>query len=104
MEAVKESRLQRKRFPFELPGVLFFPVLGFAVMGYHPGLEDDGVYLTAVKARVNPALFSHNAEFFQLQMQATVFDGLISHFVRLTGIPVAWAALLWQFAALFVIL
>jgi hypothetical protein len=96
--------LKQKRFYLELLLTLLFTVLGFAVMGYHPGLEDDGVYLTAVKARVNPALFSHNAEFFQLQMQATVFDGLISHFVRLTGVPVEWAAMLWQFAALFVIL
>jgi hypothetical protein len=33
-----------------------------------------------------------------------VFDGGMAHFVRWTGIPVAWAELLWQFAALFLIL
>jgi len=37
-------------------------------------------------------------------MQASVFDGGMAHFVRWTGIPVAWAELLWQFAALFLIL
>jgi len=94
--------LKRKPLFFELVLTLLLTVLGFAVMGYHPGLEDDAVYLTAIKSRLNPALFPHDAEFFQVQMQATVFDTLISQFVRLTGIPVEWSALLWQFAALFV--
>ena len=84
--------------------VLLFTVLGFLVMGYHPGFEDDGIYLTAVKADLNPTLFPHNSDFFRLQTQATVFDGWMAHFVRWTGIPLAWSELLWQFAALFLIL
>ena len=71
-------------------------MLGFGVMGYHPGIEDDGVYLTAVKADLNPALFPHDAAFFKLQMRASVFDTWMAHFVRLTGIPLAWSELLWQ--------
>jgi hypothetical protein len=104
LEAVGESRLRRKRFSLELPGVLFFTVLGFLVMGYHPGLEDDGIYLAAVKADLNPALFPFNANFFRLQMQATAFDGLMAHFVRWTRMPLAWAELFWQLIALFLIL
>jgi hypothetical protein len=104
LEAVSESRLRRKRFSLELAGVLFFAVLGFLVMGYHPGLEDDGIYLAAVKADLNPALFPHNANFFRLQMQATAFAGLMANFVRLTRVPLAWAELVWQLAALFLIL
>jgi hypothetical protein len=53
---------------------IFFTLLGLAVMGYHPGLEDDGVYLTAIKHNLNPALYPHDANFFQLQLQATFFD------------------------------
>jgi hypothetical protein len=94
----------RKRFSFELPGVPIFTVLGFLVMGYHPGLEDDGVYLSAVKANLNPALFPYNANFFRLQMQATVFDSWMAHFVRWTGVPLEWAELFWQLMALFLIL
>jgi hypothetical protein len=104
LEAVGESRLMRKRFSLEMPGVLLFTVLGFLVMGYHPGLEDDGIYLAAVKADLNPALFPHNANFFRLQMQATAFDGLMAHFVRWTRMPLAWAELVWQLVALFLIL
>lgn len=73
-------------------------------MGYHPGLEDDGIYLAAVKANLNPALFPYNANFFRLQMQATIFDGFVAHFVRASGVPLAWAELFWQLAALFLIL
>ncbi len=73
-------------------------------MGYHPGLEDDGIYLPAVKADLNPALFPYNSNFFRLQMQATAFDSWMAHFVRWTRIPLAWAELLWQLAALFLIL
>ena len=96
--------MRLKRLISEFLPVLLFTTLGFLVMGYHPGLEDDGVYLTAVKADLNPALFPHNAEFFRLQLQATLFDGWMAHFVQWTGIPLAWAELGWQFVSLFLIL
>jgi hypothetical protein len=96
--------LLRKRIIQETLPLFLLTLTGFLVMGYHPGFEDDGIYLTAVKADLNPALFPHDSDFFRLQMQASVFDGGIAHFVRWTGIPVAWAELLWQFAALFLIL
>ena len=84
--------------------ILLFTLLGFAVMGYHPGLEDDGVYLAAVKADLNTALFQHNAAFFRLQTQATVFDEAVAGFVTATHVPLAWTELFWQFACLFAIL
>jgi hypothetical protein len=96
--------LRRNNSLFDLALILVLAVVGFAVMGYHPGAEDDGVYLSAVKADLNPALFSHDADFFRLQLQATAFDGWMAHFVQATGIPVAWAELLWQFLSLCVIL
>ena len=104
MEAVKESRLRRNRLSFELPGVLFFTILGFLVMGYHPGLEDDGIYLTAVKADLNPALYPYHAAFFRLQVEATLYDGWMAHFIRWTRMSVAWAELFWQVTCLFLIL
>jgi hypothetical protein len=103
-EAVGEFQLMRERPLLDLTGVFFFTALAFVVMGYHPGLEDDGIYLAAVKADLNPALFPHGANFFRLQLEATVFDGWMAHFVRWTGIPLAWAELIWQLAGLFLIL
>jgi len=95
------------RFPRMLSKPVFILLLtlaGFTVMGYHPGFEDDGIYLSAVKADLNPALYPHDSDFFRLQTQATVFDGFISGFVRITRIPVPWAELLWQLVSLYTIL
>ena len=95
----------RRRFP-ALRFVLVFlsSILGFLVMGYHPGLEDDGIYLSAIQSNLNPALYPKSAEFFRIQMQATVFDRWMTLFVRTTHIALPWAELLWQFASLFAIL
>jgi len=73
-------------------------------MGYHPGLEDDAFYLAAIKRNLNPALFPHDADFFRLQFQATIFDKLIAFSVRLTHLPLSWAVLFWQIAAIFLLL
>jgi hypothetical protein len=81
--------------------ILLFTVLGFTVMGYHPGLEDDGVYLAAIKADLQPALYPHDSDFFRLQLQATLFDRWIAGFVIATGISLPWAELIWQFLSLF---
>ncbi len=104
LEEVGSSRRPPRRVPFDFLGALFFAALGFLVMGYHPGLEDDGIYLTGVKANVHPALFPYNANFFKLELQATVFDTWMAEFIRWTQIPVAWAELLVQWAGIFLIL
>jgi hypothetical protein len=96
--------LKRINSLFDLVLILVLSVAGFAVMGYHPGAEDDSVYLSAVKADLQPGLYPHDSDFFRLQLQATEFDVWMAHFVRATGISVAWAELLWQFLSLFLIL
>jgi hypothetical protein len=73
-------------------------------MGYHPGTEDDGVYLTAVKSDLNPALYPHDSDFFRVQLQATLFDRWIAGFVRFTHIPLAATELFFQFASIVLIL
>jgi hypothetical protein len=94
----------RRESAINLLLIVSFAALGFAVMGYHPGLEDDNQYLSAIKSDVNTALYPHDSEFFRLQMQATVFDHWVAGFVRLTGIPVAETTLLWQFGSILLIL
>src|SRR6266705_1206517 len=90
--------------PTNLALLAFLTVFAFLIMGYHPGLEDDAFYLAAIKRNLNPALFPHDAEFFRLQFQATIFDKLIALSVRVSHLPLAWAVLLWQFAAIFFVL
>lgn len=84
--------------------ILLLTIVAFLVMGYHPGLEDDAFYLAAIKRDLNPALFPHDADFFQLQFQATIFDKLVAFSIRLTRLPIDWAVLAWQFAAIFFML
>jgi len=79
-------------------------LLGSLVIGYHPGLEDDSFYLAAIKRDLNPTLFPHDVDFFRLQFQATIFDKLIAFSVRVSHLPLAWVVLLWQFAAIFLLL
>lgn len=81
-----------------------FSILAVLVMGYHPGLEDDGVYLSAIQRDLNPSLYPHDSEFFSLQLQATLFDKAIAGFVRLTHIPIAQTELLFQFLSVVLIL
>ena len=95
---------RRRKLALDLALVLGFALLGLAVMGYHPGLEDDGVYLAAVKSDLNPALYPHGAEFFRLQLRATGFDKCVAGFVRFTGMRVETAEMVWQFASLALIL
>ena len=73
-------------------------------MGYHPGLEDDSFYLAAVERHLNPVLFPHDADFFRVQFQATIFDKLIALSVRVTHLSIEWNGLLWQLAAIFLVL
>jgi hypothetical protein len=90
--------------PRDLGCVLLLTVWAFLVMGYHPGLEDDAFYLAAIKHNLNPGLFPHDADFFRVQFQATIFDKLIAFSVPVSHLPLAWGVLLWQLAAIFFVL
>jgi hypothetical protein len=73
-------------------------------MGYHPGAEDDGVYLAAVQSAVTPALYPHDVNFVKMQMHTSVFDTWMGHFIHATGISIAWSEFGWQFVSLFLML
>ena len=73
-------------------------------MGYHPGAEDDNLYLPSIKARLNSDLYHRGAEFFTLQLRTSKFDNWMAAFVRFSHIPVGWSVLLWQFLSTFFIL
>ena len=79
-------------------------VLAFVLQGYHPGAEDDAVYLSAVKKDLTPSLYPYNAEFFTLQMQASVFDKAVAVFVRITHLPLAYCVLLLQLTCIYLLL
>ena len=84
--------------------LLLLTALAILIQGYHPGLEDDAFYLAAIKKDLNPSLFPHDADFFQLQFQATIFDKLIASSLRSTHLPLEWGIFLWQWIVTFLIL
>jgi hypothetical protein len=59
-----------------------------AIHGYHYGIEDEAIYLPAIKAHLNPALYPHDAIFFQPQTGATFFDELVAATARAVHAPV----------------
>lgn len=84
--------------------LLGLTLVAIAIMGYHPGLEDDSFYLAAIKRHLNPGLFPHDSDFFRVQFQATIFDKLIAWSGRLIPLSLPWVILLWQFAAVLLVL
>jgi hypothetical protein len=84
--------------------LLLLAAFAMLVQGYHPGLEDDAFYLAAIKQDLNPSLFPHDADFFRVQFQATVFDKLIALSLRWTHVPLEWGILFWQGAVTVLIL
>lgn len=84
--------------------LLLLTSAAISIQGYHPGLEDDAYYLAAIKQDLNPTLYPHDADFFRLQFQATIYDKLIAASIRLTHLPPDLAIFLWQFAATLAIL
>ena len=79
-----------------------FTVTGFLAMGYHPGAEDDEIYLPGVMFHLHPDLFPHDAPFFTLQLQTTVFDGWMADFISLTHLSPTWGEVVWQILSLFI--
>jgi len=93
-----------KNYSKSLGILLLLAAFAILLHGYHPGVEDDGVYLPAIKRHLNPQLYPHDFEFFTLQLQATVFDKLIAGSIRVSHLPVGLGLLLWHFVSVFLLL
>jgi hypothetical protein len=87
-----------------IPLLVALTALAVAIHGYHLGIEDQDVYLAAIKKQLNPALYSQNSGFFMLQMRATLFDEFMAFCTRLTHLPVDWVVFFWHIFSIFLIL
>jgi hypothetical protein len=84
--------------------LLLLTAAAVLIHGYHMGIEDQDVYLAAINKNLNPALYPFNSVFFTEQMKSSLFIQAVAGSIRLTGVPVAWALLLWQIFAIFLVL
>lgn len=87
--------------PFRTAVILaLFTTFAILVAGYHSGIEDDAIYQPAIKKLLNPALFPFDSQFFASQTHAFPVLRLVAASVRLLHVPLAWALLIWQVAAI----
>jgi hypothetical protein len=84
--------------------LLLLTVAAVLIHGYHIGIEDQDVYLAAVNKSLHPELYPVNSVFFTEQMKSSLFISGLAGSIRMTGMPVPWALLLWHVGAIFLVL
>ncbi len=75
-----------------------------AVHGYHLGVEDQAIYLPAAKWHLDPALYSHDADFFLRHTRWTLADELLAGTMQATGLPLDWTLFAWHILSVFAFL
>jgi hypothetical protein len=84
--------------------LILLTALAIIVHGYHLGIEDQDVYLAAIKKNLHPELYPVNAEFFTEQMKASAFIPVIAWSIRLTHVSIPAALFAWHALSIFLIL
>jgi hypothetical protein len=74
------------------------------IHGYHVGIEDQAIYLPAIKLHLNHSLYPHDAELFLPQTRPTLIDELVAWTVQGTHLPVDWSVFLWHLISIFALL
>jgi hypothetical protein len=95
---------QRRPFPLRVPAILL--LLTFAALlihGYHVGVEDQEVYLAAIKKDLDPSLYPVNSVFFTEQMKASLFVQAVAETIRVLHSE-EWALFLWHLGSIYLIL
>ena len=85
-------------------GLLVLTAAALLIHGYHPYAEDAEIYLPGVQKILNPSLFPQNADFFGEHAGHTLYPNLIAASVRVTHLPLPWAAFLWHLVSIFLML
>lgn len=94
-----------EKFPLSAFGLLLvLTCAAIAVHGYHLGIEDEAIYLPAIKKLLDPQLYPYDAEFFLGQARGSALPLLVAYSVRATHVPLNWAVFGWQFASLYLML
>lgn len=71
-------------------GVLAISGVVMLVHGYHYGIEDEAIYLPAVKKHLNGALYPFDSAFFDSQSRLTLFDEFMASLCKVTRLPLEW--------------
>lgn len=93
--------------PNNIRDALLLLVLTFAavgVHGYHYGVQDQFIYVPAIKQHVDAGLYPRDAGFFAVHARAMLFDDLVALSMRASGLPADWAVFLWHLLSLYLLL
>jgi hypothetical protein len=85
-------------------GLLALTVLAVLIHGYHYGIEDEAIYLPAIKKILDPSLYPRGSEFFMSQARGTALPWIIAGATRLTRVPLPWVVITAQFVSVYVFL
>ena len=83
--------------------LILLTILALLIHGYHVGVEDQEVYLAAIKKNLDPSTYPFNGTFFEEQMKAALFVPAVAATARALH-SLEWALLLWHVLSLFGIL
>jgi hypothetical protein len=84
--------------------VILITLLALAVHGFHYGIEDEAIYLPAIKKYLDPSLYPFDSIFFLPQTNLSVFPKLIGLLAQITFLPLAWVVFIAHLLSLFLIL
>jgi hypothetical protein len=96
---MQDSRLNLRRIGV----LLLLTAWAFLVEGYHPYAEDAEIYLPGILKHLDPQLFPFNTQFFWQHASHSFYPNVIAWSVRLLHLPLAWVALTWQLASIFLL-
>lgn len=85
-------------------GLLLLTAIALLIHGYHPYAEDAEIYLPGILKILDPSLFPANTYFFAEHAGHTLYPDLIAGSVKLSHLPLPWAAFVWQLASIFLFL
>lgn len=84
--------------------LVLLTVLALLVHGYHLGLEDEAVYLPAIKLHLDPGLYPHDSVFFTAQMKLTVYDKVIAMLISLSHLRTESVVFVLHILSVFLVL
>jgi hypothetical protein len=93
--------------PAKVRDALFLFLITFgavAVHGYHYGVQDQFLYIPAVKKHLDSGLYLQDGSIFLVHTSAMLADDLVALFARVTRLPVDWTVFLWHVASLYLLL
>jgi hypothetical protein len=94
----------RKKINSDVVLVALITILALLVHGFHYGIEDEAIYLTAIKKYLDPSLYPFDSFFFQIQGNLTILPVLIGSLARITFLPLDWVVFIAHLLSLFLVL